>query len=76
MNGLEGLGFQVEEHRACVPVPPGAFTSDQVRVQRSRATPSTRLMVGLPGKHRYVLSLKQNTRVGGVRVDLPPVLER
>ena len=37
MNGLEGLGFQVEEHRACVPVPPSAFTSDQVRVQRSRA---------------------------------------
>jgi hypothetical protein len=30
----------------------------------------------LPGKHRYVLSLKQSTRVWGVRVDLLPALER
>ena len=29
-----------------------------------------------PDKHRYVVSLKQSTRVWGVRVDLVPALER
>jgi len=41
MNGLARLGFQVEHRRlrACSPnLFAGAFTSDQVRVQRSRVS--------------------------------------